>query len=265
MILQQTLQTSDDILFRNGIFEQLNFRQNGFEENYVNLRAKENRLLADDQVLHLPLVSRDHPHAKEWSIRKSSANKLSAYIAKTTGQKNILEVGCGNGWLCNVLSHIDGAAIVGMDVNRLELEQAARVFASKKNVAFILGDIFRFRCTIAFDYIILPSSVQYFPSLDKLINNLIGKLSVRGEIHILDSPIYDVAEVENAQARSRHYFEAQNSEMHQHYHHHSWNDLKQFHFHLLHDPKSFPSKISRAISAQSPFPWIVITKKENEQ
>jgi len=51
-----------------------------FEEKYISLRKKENRLYTDEQVRWLPEIERSHPHYSEWDTRKSSCNKLIQHL-----------------------------------------------------------------------------------------------------------------------------------------------------------------------------------------
>ena len=53
-----------------------------FEELYFKVREKEKRIYSDEAVKLLPLVDVNHPHSKEWMIRKSSFEKLSDYLKK---------------------------------------------------------------------------------------------------------------------------------------------------------------------------------------
>src|SRR4030095_8712292 len=76
---------------------------NGFTGEYLALRAKERRIYTDEELMALPSISNNHPHAKEWAVRASSARELLGYL-RLKGAKQILEVGCGNGWLSDMLS-----------------------------------------------------------------------------------------------------------------------------------------------------------------
>ena len=72
---------------------------NGFEEQYLKIRQKEKRLYADEEVKHLPDIAPWHVHYREWQFRKRSATRLMRYLEKKKRALNMLEVGCGNGWL----------------------------------------------------------------------------------------------------------------------------------------------------------------------
>ncbi|MEQ8425346.1 MAG: methyltransferase domain-containing protein [Cyclobacteriaceae bacterium] len=234
---------------------------NGFEELYLKLRTKEGRLYPDEVVKLLPEISSTHMLNKEWRIRELSAKKLASYLkAQGTINPVILDVGCGNGWLTNYLSTRLPAVHCGIDVNKTELEQAARLFGNSHKVFFVYGYI-----SIAqlpkgeVDYILLTSSIQYFKNLNQVITNLLPSLTSKGEIHIMDSPIYKTSEVSNARNRTRAYFEGQGfGEMNNWYHHHTWADLESFNFKILTRPSN---RIMRWISTEksTPFPWIRIT------
>src|SRR5437867_2949179 len=94
-----------------------------FEQHYIPLREKEKRIYYDEEIKHLPSITKQHPHYKEWKTRKHSAGKLISYLKRKKTQLVILETGCGNGWLCHQLSAINNASITGVDINAVELQQ----------------------------------------------------------------------------------------------------------------------------------------------
>src|SRR5256885_16517519 len=98
-----------------------------FEESYIALRRKENRIYSDKEVAQLPDIDIQHQHFKEWMIRKASAKKLINFFKKKKQPLKILEIGCGNGWLSNQLSGIENSDVTGLDINMEELQQAGRV------------------------------------------------------------------------------------------------------------------------------------------
>ena len=53
----------------------------------------------------------------------------------------ILDVGCGNGWFSGQLAAIASAKVYALDLNRMELEQAARIF-NLHNLILCYGNIF---------------------------------------------------------------------------------------------------------------------------
>ena len=228
-----------------------------FEEAYISLRDKEQRIYSDEEVFDLPQVANDHIHKKEWEIRKVSAHRLIKYLQKKKRPLKILEVGCGNGWLSHHLAAIDGAVVEAVDVNRIESDQAVRVFAAIKNLSFLNGDFGSGLLNDQkFDVIVFAASVQYFKSFRGVIKTALQILSKEGEIHILDTRFYPLSEVENAKRRSGEYFQNMGFEtMNKFYFHHSFEELKSFNYQILYDADS---PLNKLFNKNNPFNWICI-------
>ena len=231
-----------------------------FEEQYIHIRQKEQRLYDNKTLLQLPVVSPDDPHYSEWKIRSASALKLKKYLSRHQQSFNIAEIGCGNGWLSNLLASVNGIHVTGIDINETELKQAAAAFKNTPNLKFEYGDIRTgVLCNKKFDHIIFAASIQYFPSLKEIIRYSIEQLTGTGEIHILDSPLYTTAQRDDARARTIIYFDTQEaSVMSNYYYHHTWNDLVGLHYKLLYKPSLFQHYI---LQNKNPFPWISIPKQ----
>src|SRR5438067_1617333 len=99
-----------------------------FEKEYIALRSKENRIYSDEELQHLPNVEQDHPHFSEWQIRNKSAQRFIRHLTGLRRSLNILEIGCGNGWLSHKMACLPGVQVTGIDINKTELDQARRVF-----------------------------------------------------------------------------------------------------------------------------------------
>ena len=141
-------------------------------KNYILLCGKrKEEYIVKRRSRNFLIVATSHPHYKEWKIRKNSCNKLFRYIKRNGHICNILEVGCGNGWLAARLASVTKARVTGIDINTVELEQAKKVFCTKPNLKFIEGDI---RSGILadekFDLIVFAASIQYFKSLKEILN-----------------------------------------------------------------------------------------------
>ena len=266
MSIREALIQNDNVYVENNLYYQKNLTRPGpFEEIYLLLREKENRLYSENLIKNLPEIPKHHPLQSEWLVRKRSLDLLVRYLVGQNAVKRILEVGCGNGWLSNRLAQKLPAEICGVDVNEFELKQAAALFASQK-LSFVCASEWK---TVfppaAFDVIVLASSVQYFPELTTLIERLLEFNTLDGEIHILDSPFYhSVQESDAAQKRSRDYFNALGfPQMADHYFHHTFNAFIDFNFSLMYNPKSLPAYFKKKIvrSPLSPFPWIRIKRK----
>jgi SAM-dependent methyltransferase len=225
-----------------------------FEENYNLLRRREGRIFSDEEVQLLPSVSRKHPLRKEWRMRSRSCTRLMAWLRKKE-MIRILEAGCGNGWLSHRLSDIPGTEVVGMDINGEELSQAKRVFSGRTNLQFVHANLAMLRSE-KFDVIVFASSIQYFPSLPGIIHEAQQQLRPGGEIHIIDSPLYETVQREPAQKRSAAYFEKMGfREMNDFYFHHGLEELDGFHHRILYDPRSHRRGF---FSKPNPFFWVCI-------
>ena len=228
-----------------------------FEKQYLSLRRKEQRLYTDEQVRLLPEIDPAHPHHAEWEIRRSSCQKLIRYLTNKKRRLNILEVGCGNGWLCFQLSKIKNSRVTGIDINAAELGQAKKVFDGVGNLDFFYGEIVEenIRCR-KFDVIVFAASIQYFPLLGDILDIALDLLNPIGEIHILDSHFYKAWELEAARNRSENHFRSMGlPDMKEHYFHHGIDELKKYDYKLLYNPESITHLFAKE---KNPFPWICI-------
>lgn len=228
----------------------------GFSEHYLAVREKENRVLTDAEVRKLPYVERD-----EWPFRIKSTERFLTYIDKKANPLHILTIGCGNGWFSNKIAEVsEENQIIGLDVNREELEQAARIF-HKTNLHFVYADLFKVseKFINTFDVITLNGAIQYFEDFDGLITLLQSFLKSNGEIHIIDSPFYNASEIPAAQERTRAYYTALGvPEMASHYHAHNINLVD--HFDRLYTYKR--NVIHKLLGKKdSPFSWYRFTQQ----
>jgi SAM-dependent methyltransferase len=261
-MVNETLTADPNFKKIGNLFYQDGFKLTEFESAYVDIRKKEGRIFTDSEVQFLPEISADHPLSQEWRIRSRSSRRLVQYLSAWPEVK-VIEVGCGNGWLSNRISQISGAQVVGVDVNETELKQASSVFKDKPNLAFILGDIHSIALPCKFDVVVFASSLQYFANIETLVDKSFELVDERGEIHILDTPIYENGDVASAKRRSSDYFSSQHSTMHDHYFHHTWQDLQKYRPTLMYNPRSIFNKLAHTVTKGSPFPWIKIKKVDN--
>jgi len=232
-----------------------------FEIDYIGARAMENRVYTDAEVAALPNVPRQHVHYKEWLIRGLSAQKLTGYLQAKNKPLAMLEIGSGNGWLSNKLAQIKGATVMGADINLAELQQAARVFKETPNLQFAyVDDYLQMPRNTGFDVIVFAASVQYFRSFNDIIAKCLQLLKPGGEIHIIDTNFYTIAQVTAAQQRTREYYASIGYPgMSNYYYHHSWDVLAGFNAVILYNPTGWLHKFS---SKKRPFPWVSIKKAE---
>lgn len=228
---------------------------------YLRVREKEGRLYSDEVVAHLPVVPRSHPLWREWQARAVSFARLRAYLARWHTPLTLFDVGCGNGWLTAGLARTLDCVACGVDRNPAELAQGARVFNAQRPVSFLRADIFAAPFPLAsFDVIVLASVIQYFADLPALLHQLRALLTLRGEIHVLDSPLYAEAEVPAARARTEAYYAALGfPEMAAYYHHHTWAELAAFEPACWHNPRAPLTQLRQLFRVkETPFPWLVM-------
>jgi ubiquinone/menaquinone biosynthesis C-methylase UbiE len=209
-----------------------------FEKLYIRLRDKEGRIYSDEELKNLPDIAETHAHFTEWQMRKTSSQKLIQYLTKKYKPLDILEIGCGNGWLSHRLSLIPRSEVIGTDINFVEIQQAERVFQHVPNLQFMYVQVepglFPEK---NFDVIVFAASIQYFPSISETIKKLLPLLKPDGEIHIIDSNFYSSANVKEAKHRSRLYYEAAGfPAMADYYFHHSLEELQGLDYSILYNP-----------------------------
>jgi len=234
-----------------------------FEKIFLELRKKENRVYSDAQVKVLPRAFAFNLHREEWNYRAIMSSMFLKYLKKHPEFVKILEIGCGNGWLCYRISNTFQREVFGIDSINVDLEQARRVF-KKPNLTFINGDIFDdILPRNEFDLIVISNAIQFYPNLRQLIERSQLFLQNQGEIHIFDSPIYRWQEVETARKTTGDYYQSiQCPNMIAYHFHHSWDDFYPFKYKVLFDPKSPTNKIKKLLGSPiPPHPWIRIKKE----
>jgi SAM-dependent methyltransferase len=228
-----------------------------FEDLYIGVRQQEKRMYTDEQLKNLPEIDSLHIYSAEWKIRKRSAERLITYLERKRRNLRILEVGCGNGWLSAKMAAVPKTKVTGLDINQVEIAQASRVFKAN-NLEFIY-DTFNDNTfeREKFDIIVFAASIQYFPTLVNVLNQALSILKERGEIHIVDTPLYDPLEAGAADQRSRNYYTSLGyPEMADHYYHHSMSEFWGFKYRILFNP----DKIFNRLFKKDPFYWIAIRK-----
>jgi ubiquinone/menaquinone biosynthesis C-methylase UbiE len=233
-----------------------------FEKLYLQVRKKENRIYSDDEIKLLPYASKINPHKSEWALRTKSFLRFKEYLSHKKSKLNILDLGCGNGWLTGQLAKEFEHNYFCVDVNLTELEQAARVFENK-NIKFIYADIFATTFPAnTFDIVIINSALQYFQNISVLMKELFFISKTYGEIHIIDTPFYDKNELMHAKNRTLKYYTSLGfPEMTGKYFHHTLEDFRYLRYSFLYNPNSLKNKLSKFVFDQdSPFPWLLVTR-----
>ncbi len=230
-----------------------------FETIYGQVRAAENRILPDEQVRMLPDGS-GLWNANEWRIRRASAERLVGELGRRGKPLNILEVGCGNGWLSAML-HRAGHTVMGIDAFTVELEQAVRVFDGP---SFARADLFTSQLSEGrFDAVVFAASFQYFADAPRAIERSRQLLAPNGEIHVLDTILYaDAREARSAMERSDLYYkELGFPQMIGRYHAHVRSSLEQLGGARMIAAPSPMRRLQQALGMNpSPFTHMVFTR-----
>ena len=244
---------------RGFFYEGATPRVGKFEENYIQVREKEGRIYSENEIKMLPFLT-DHALANEWKLRNRSTKRLCKYFSAKSG-KVLIDIGCGNGWFSHLLSDNKDLKVIGLDINTYELELATKIF-SKDNLMFMFGDIFSLNIPKeSIDYFTLNACIQYFPDPDKLFERLLFLLKTGGEVHVIDSPLYSISQVDQAKQRTLNYFtELGYPGMTKFYHHHTWGQLADWEYDVLYQPGRLNPLKKIINKPDSPFPWIKISK-----
>lgn len=226
-----------------------------FASEYFSLRQKEYRLPDDELLKLVPNVPANHPHASAWKMRKVGLTKLlQALKNELPNGGNLLDIGCGNGWMSNSIAEA-GFNVTAIDVNLPELEQAHQVF-SRPGLRFAFADLFTWQPDQPFNIALLASSIQYFEKPKELLEHLFAANPDMKSVFISDSPFYSPSQQSAAAKRSQHYYtELGYPEMAANYHHHSLSDLGY--------PATIVSqaapRLVRKLIGGSPFPIVKVT------
>ncbi|MCC4587791.1 class I SAM-dependent methyltransferase [Xanthomonas melonis] len=253
----------------DGVFVQRGLARDPFEQRYLEVRRKEGRLYTDAQVRRLPHPGGSLGASLEWRVRALSSAMLVQHLRARGGEGAILELGCGNGWLSQLLAQSLQRDVCGIDVNRTELTQAARVFGHEQRLSFVAADIQTLVLPRAvFDVVVLPACIQYFADPAALVARLLAQLRDGGELHIIDSPLYaDRQRAEASAARSLRYFtDLGVPDLAGQYHQHTYAMFERFAVRWLFDPRRPGARLRRLFKLRQPhFPWLCIRKQDNLQ
>ncbi|MEL6675136.1 MAG: methyltransferase domain-containing protein [Bacteroidota bacterium] len=239
-----------------GVF-QLSSVSSPQENLYQKIRLKENRVYSDAEVKEFPETFFYNLHRQEWESRKRSQERLLKYLRKQGPKGSILEIGCGMGWLIHSIARQLDVECWGVDRHQASLEQAARVLVHPK-LKFGMGDPFKDLFPAEyFQTIILAATIEYFPNLASLINRARHYVVSGGEIHILDSPIYQDREIEKAQQTKMDYLTQLGIHTDEPLIHcHQRSDFQAFDYQYLYRPASGMGKWFKG--GTDPYPWIKI-------
>ncbi|KAB7770064.1 class I SAM-dependent methyltransferase [Xanthomonas maliensis] len=266
-ILHERLQAFAPLREDAGVLVQAGLPPGEFEQQYLHIRRQEGRLYSDAQVRRLPQPGGALGASHEWRVRALSSRLLVEHLRLRSGQGPILELGCGNGWLSHLLMDALQCEVCGVDVNRTELAQAARVFGHDPRLSFVAADIQTLALPPAlFATIVLPACIQYFADAAALVARLLPLLHAAGELHIVDSPLYASAQqARDSAARTLRYFDGLGyPALAAHYHQHTYASFDRFVVQMRFDPRRPRARLRRWLRRPQPhFPWLCIRRQDN--
>lgn len=225
---------------------------------YLKVRAQEYWIYPDALLPLLPRVPAQHPHAHLWTWRRRGLARLLSFLKSQFRDQsfNVLDVGCGNGWMSHYLSkNLPQAHILGVDVNLTELEQAVRVF-QRPNLQYAFADL---EADVLpeqqFDLVLFAGAFQYFQAAEKVLQAAQRVLKPGGLVHIIDTNFYKNERAQaKAQAGTRSYYTQLNvPEMAAFYHHFLKKDIPG-----VDRLDTLKGRFLQKIGYLSPFPWMEI-------
>jgi SAM-dependent methyltransferase len=224
---------------------------------YHGARSQEGRVLEDELLRQLP-GTLPTIHRDEWLVRVRSAKRLLNHLHGFGRPLDVLDVGCGNGWLSALLAR-DGHTVLGIDRNLVELHQAARVFPSGPR--FAMSDLFnRALDALRFDVVLFAASFHYFADARSTLHRA-RMLAPAGEVHVMDSVLYpDQKAAGEARARSLAYYTSLGvPELAAHYHAHTLAEIRKAGPHvILRRPGGLNGLIDRLHGLHDPFHHVVL-------
>ena len=182
----------------------------------------------------------------------------------------MLDLGCGYGWLANLIAEKAEADVVGLDASADELARAREAFGSNPRLHFACGEVFEDRPetpAASFDAVVLSASIQYFPDLVALFSRLSQLLKPGGETVVLDSPLWRRQDVAAARARCDQYYASLGlGPLAEAFHQHAREDLDAFGARWYYLPDSWPARLRRHVLHQpvSSFPIVGIPQSVRE-
>jgi ubiquinone/menaquinone biosynthesis C-methylase UbiE len=259
------LSTPSDISLQsiNGIWIEGQTRQRfqAFEDQYIHVRDKEQRIFSIEEIRQLPVVNSNHPHAQEWKIREKSIARFTHFL-KNKKIDRAMDIGCGTGFFANILSQYCNS-VAGVEVNLTELKQATEAFKGNDKLQWFYADVLNRNIFEegSYDLITFCCSFQYFPHAAQILDACFYYLKPGGAVHIIDTPFYEIAEQDKARKASKHYYQSMGCDtLAQHYFHHTFDDLKPFQVTVHYRKKKGIFSSFFTDQYDSPFPWIEITK-----
>lgn len=163
-----------------------------FLKSYLSIRHLEGRAeLTVKEYNNLPYVEAGTPLAWQWYIRAKSYEALKKLLLRMIPEgAKILDLGAGNGWLCNRLNKL-GYDSLAVDVNIDEFDGLRAIQTYGAHLPSI-------RCEFdnlpvennTVDAVIFNASFHYVANAAATLSNIMRIIKPGGFLIIMDSPVY---------------------------------------------------------------------------
>ncbi len=183
-----------------------------FQKEYGDIRAREGRGGDDAYYLALPYEDLTGHNTWQWSIRGKTYRYFESRVLPRVERRakrhlNILDIGCGNGWLsfrltlrghnCAAIDVVDNAWD-GLGATAHYLKHLERPFA------VVQAEMDRLPFADAqFDAAVFNASFHYSTDFVATVRDALRCLRPGGDLIILDTPYYHRAESGQAMVRER--------------------------------------------------------------
>lgn len=118
----------------------------------------------------------------------SSQEERALSIIKSISFKNddhILDIGCGNGKITNLLSKkVGNGFVIGIDISENMISQAKKDFVNE-NLTFFVMNAESFHFSNKFNYIFSFNALHWVEDFEAVVKNIKDNLEIGGEVYLL--------------------------------------------------------------------------------
>ncbi len=128
--------------------------------------------------------------APTWELNLNEKLPLVKSLLDEVEIKNgddILDLGCGNGIISELLFSYSKKPILGVDVSKKMIETANKRFKDNPNISFKCLDFLTCDINQSFDLIVIYNAYPHFVDRDKFLNSLKKALKPKGRFVIMHS------------------------------------------------------------------------------
>jgi malonyl-CoA O-methyltransferase len=119
----------------------------------------------------------------ESSLQREIAERLAAWMLPLEGIDSILEIGCGTGFLTELLlEHFQGAVIHALDIAGPMIDLARKNICENGRMRWHVADARQFQTELNFPLIISSSALHWMTPISETVKRLAGMLSTGGRL-----------------------------------------------------------------------------------